>query len=171
MDKKLEYVRRVRGTRSGIQLIKGTTVKYYTHTTRSQTTLQLVVDEQKQLIEEQHIKLAEYRERLAIQQAQTVTKKQAYKARLSMIESFMCASAGTSQIFNVIQENQPPQARVRSSVANRPCNSINWFIFWHLFIIIWISFSSLEDSYASLNSVRHAFMHFMLCLMSIHFAR
>jgi hypothetical protein len=52
MDKKPEYAGRVRGIGSGIQPIKGTTLKYYMPATCSQTTLQLVVDEQKLLIEE-----------------------------------------------------------------------------------------------------------------------
>jgi hypothetical protein len=39
MDKKSEYVRRVRGTGSWIQPVKGTTLKYYTPATRSQMTL------------------------------------------------------------------------------------------------------------------------------------
>jgi hypothetical protein len=59
-----------------------------------------------------------------------------------MIESFMHASAGTSHIFNTVQENQSPQAMVRSSVASRPGNSINWYIFSHLFRIT-RTFSSL----------------------------
>jgi hypothetical protein len=56
----------------------------------------------------------------------------------------MRVSVGTSQIFNIVQENQSPiQASVRSSVASRPSNSINWFIFWHLFIITRTTFSLL----------------------------
>jgi hypothetical protein len=129
MDKKLEYVGRVQGIGSGIQPVKGTTLKYYTPATRSQLTLQLVVNEQKQLIEKQHIELVKIRERLATQQAHAVAKEQAYEARLSMIESFMHASTGTSQIFNIVQENQSPQVRVRSSVASQLGNSINWFFF------------------------------------------
>jgi hypothetical protein len=74
MDNKLEYAGRVRGVGSGIQPVKGTTLKYYTPATRSQTTLQSVVDEQKKLIEEQRIELIEIRERLAAQQAQAVAK-------------------------------------------------------------------------------------------------
>jgi hypothetical protein len=48
--------------------------------TPSQTTLQLVVDEQKQLIKEQRIELVEIKERLAAQQAHAVAKEQAYEA-------------------------------------------------------------------------------------------
>jgi hypothetical protein len=44
----------------------------------------------------------------------------------------MRASVGTSHIFNTVQENQSTQAMVRSSVASRPGNSINWYIFSHL---------------------------------------
>ena len=72
IDNKLEYVGRVRGVGSGIQPVKGTTLKYYTPATCSQTNLQSVVDEQKKLIEEQRIELIEIRERLATQQTQAV---------------------------------------------------------------------------------------------------
>jgi Holliday junction resolvasome RuvABC endonuclease subunit len=154
MDNKLEYAGRVRGIGSGIQPVKGSTVKYYTPATRSQTTLQSVVDEQKKLIEEQRMELIEIREQLATQQAQAaaqlaqaeaqaLAKEQAYDARFSMLESFMRASVGTSHIFNNVQENQSTQAMVRSSVASRPGNSINWYIFSHLLrslatMIVWL---------------------------------
>ena len=45
-----------------------------------------MVDDQKQLIEEHRLELAEYRKQLAAQQTQAVAKEQVYKVRLSMIE-------------------------------------------------------------------------------------
>jgi hypothetical protein len=78
----------------------------------------------------------------------------------------MRANAGTSQIFNVVQENQYPiRARVRSSVASRPSNSINWFIFWHLFIITRTTFSSIDVTVTKCLIIGYIYIYLNWCIV------